>query len=45
VVEVDSQGNFSLRVTLEPGPNVFDIITTDEDGNEAAAELIVFSAP
>ena len=45
LVDVDSNGNFSLRVTLDEGPNVFDIIATDEEGNEVTSELIVFYAP
>ena len=45
LLEVDSNGNFSLQVTLEEGPNVFDIIATDEEGNEVTAQLIVSFAP
>jgi hypothetical protein len=44
-VVVDSKGNFLLPVTLEEGPNVFDIIATDEAGDEEAAQLIVSFAP
>jgi hypothetical protein len=42
LVEADANGNFSLRVALDEGANVFDIIATDEEGNEATLELIVF---
>jgi len=42
LVEVDANGIFSLRVALEEGANLFDIIATDEEGNEATVELIVF---
>lgn len=42
LVEVDANGNFSLRVTLDEGANVFDIIATDEEANEVTLELIVF---
>jgi hypothetical protein len=42
LVEVDANGNFSLQVGLEVGPNVFDIISTDLDGNEVTEELVVF---
>ena len=45
LVDVDSNGNFSLRVTLDEGPNVFDIMATDEEGNEVTIELIVSYAP
>ncbi len=45
MVDVDSNGLFSLLVTLEAGPNVFDIIATDEEGNEVTTQLIVSFAP
>jgi len=45
LTDVDSNGNFSLQVTLEEGPNVFDIIATDEDGNEVDAQLTVSFSP
>ncbi|HXZ94373.1 MAG TPA: hypothetical protein VEG28_00470 [Dehalococcoidia bacterium] len=44
-VAVDSSGNFSLPVTLEEGPNVFDIIASDQAGDQATAQLIVYYAP
>jgi len=45
VAEVDSNGNFSLRVVLEEGGNVFDIIATDEQENQATEELVLFFLP
>jgi hypothetical protein len=42
---VDLNGNFSLTVTLEAGPNIFDIIATDDQDNEATAQLVVSFAP
>lgn len=44
-VNVDSNGNFSLSVTLEEGPNVFDIIATDQAGDEVTTQLVVGYAP
>jgi hypothetical protein len=44
-VDVDSSGNFSVPVTLEEGTNVFDIIASDEAGDEATTQLIVSFAP
>ena len=44
-VDVDSNGNFLLPVTLEEGPNVFDIIATDEAGDEETTQLVVSFAP
>jgi len=43
--DVDSSGNFSLPVTLDEGPNVFDIIASDQAGDQATAQLIVYYAP
>ena len=45
LVDVDSNGNFSMTVTLEEGSNVFDIIATDEAGDEETTELVVSFAP
>jgi hypothetical protein len=42
LVEADANGNFSQGVALDEGTNVFDIIATDEGGNEATLEFIVF---
>jgi hypothetical protein len=42
VVDVDSNGYFSMQITLDEGPNVFNIIATDDEGNEESTELIVF---
>ena len=45
LVNVDANGNFSFQVALEEGPNVFDLIATDEGGNEATLEFTVFFLP
>jgi hypothetical protein len=42
LVELDANGSFSLRVVLEEGANFFEILATDEDGNEAREELTIF---
>ena len=44
-VDVGTSGNFSWQVTLDEGPNVFDIIATDEDGNEVDAQLVISFSP
>jgi hypothetical protein len=44
-VDVDSSGDFSLPVTLDEGPNVFDIIATDQAGDEVTTQLVVAYAP
>ena len=45
LVDVDSNGEFSLEVTLDEGPNVFDIVALDEDDNEVTVQLIVSFLP
>ncbi|MBF8299444.1 MAG: hypothetical protein HW397_493 [Dehalococcoidia bacterium] len=45
LAQADASGNFSQRVALEEGANIFDIIATDGEGNEGALELIVFFQP
>ena len=43
--DVESNGSFSLAVTLEEGPNVFDIIATNQAEDEVTSQLIVYFAP
>ena len=44
-VDVDPNGDFSVTVTLEEGSNVFDIIATDEAGDEETSQLVVSFVP
>lgn len=37
----DANGNFTVAVNLEEGPNVIEVVASDEDGNQAEASLIV----
>ncbi len=41
IITADSQGNFSIPLSLESGPNAIDIIATDSAGNQAEALLLV----
>ncbi len=45
IVDTDASGKFSAPVTLEEGPNVFDVIATDPDGNEASTQIVISYAP
>jgi hypothetical protein len=45
LINLDAQGNFSVPETLNEGTNIFDIIATDEAGNQVTNELIVSYAP
>ena len=44
-VEVDTDGNFSYKVTLNEGGNTIDITVTDDSGNEVMSELTVYYSP
>jgi hypothetical protein len=37
----DSQGNFVIAVMLDEGPNVIEVFTSDESGNEANLTVTV----
>jgi len=37
----DSQGNFAIAVMLDEGPNIIEVFTSDESGNEANLTLTV----
>lgn len=41
VVNVDSQGNFSAIVSLSEGPNVIEVLTSDQVGNQAQVNIVV----
>lgn len=45
MVDLDANGNFSFQATLEEGPNIFDIIASDEEGNDVTRQLVVFYSP
>jgi hypothetical protein len=45
IADMDSEGNFSLLVTLNEGPNVLHIIVTDVKGNFVTAKLTVSFVP
>ncbi len=44
-VDVSSDGSFSMQVTLDEGPNLFEIVAFDENGNEASADLVLSYVP
>ncbi len=44
-VDADANGNFSIQVTLDEGPNVFDITASDADGGTATTQLVTSYAP
>jgi len=41
IATADSLGNFAVTIMLEEGPNIVEVFTSDESGNEANLTLIV----
>ena len=44
-VPVDELGFFSTTVTLEPGPNIIDVVATDDDGQVLSTVIAVIYRP
>jgi uncharacterized protein YfaP (DUF2135 family) len=40
-IGVDAQGAFTTTVTLEPGPNIIDVVSTSSDGQVLGAVLAI----
>ena len=45
VVPVDSSGSFEVLLTLDPGPNIIEVVASDLEGNEETRVLAVVSLP
>ena len=45
VVEVGEQGNFSITVTLDVGPNTIEVHASDWEGNEISTILAIIYTP
>jgi len=45
IANVDQNGNFSVTVNLEEGPNLIEIITSDLQGNEKSSTIAVIYVP
>ena len=41
IAVADTQGTFVVTVALEEGPNIIEVIVSDDEGNEARASLTV----
>ena len=37
----DSEGNFTITISLEPGPNAIDVIATDDSGKQGEVLILV----
>ncbi len=45
MADVDRDGDFSVTVTLEEGPNFIEVIASDQQGNEKYASVAVIYIP
>jgi len=41
ITMADTQGIFTVTIDLEEGPNIIEVISSDEEGNEATTSLTV----
>ena len=45
IVDVSSTGEFSAVVTLQPAPNLIEIVASDFQGNKVSAVLTIIYVP
>ena len=45
LAEVDGEGNFTIMVVLEEGPNIIEVIASDLEGNEESHTLVIVYVP
>jgi len=45
LAEVDEEGNFTMMVVLEEGPNIIEVIASDLEGNEESRTLVIIYVP
>ena len=45
LAEVDEEGNFTMMVVLEEGPNIIEVIASDLEGNEESHTLVIVYVP
>jgi len=45
LVEVDAEGNFTMMVVLEEGPNLIEVIASDSEGNQESRTLVIIYVP
>ena len=41
VVDVDGDGRFSQKLTLDPGPNLVEVVASSANGDETSAVLTI----
>jgi len=45
LTEVDEEGNFTMIVVLEEGPNIIEVIASDLEGNQESCVLVIIYVP
>ena len=45
LAEVDEEGNFTMMVVLEEGPNIIEVIASHLEGNEESRTLVIIYVP
>ena len=45
IADVEQDGNFSVTVILEEGPNFIEVIASDQQGNEKSSAIAVIYVP
>ena len=45
LVDVNEEGNFTMMVVLEEGPNTIEVIASDLEGNEESHILVIVYVP
>jgi hypothetical protein len=45
IANVDQNGNFSVTVNLEEGPNLIEVVASDQLGNEKSSSIAVIYVP
>jgi len=45
LAEVDEEGNFTMMVVLEEGPNLIEVIASDLEGNQQGHTLVIIYVP
>ena len=45
LVDVNEEGNFTMMVVLEEGPNIIEVIASDLEGNEESCVLVIIYVP
>lgn len=45
IANVDQNGNFSGTVVLEEGPNLIEVVASDQEGNQKSSSVAIFYIP